>query len=133
MRRAFADTSYYLSLLNSSDDSHRQAVAFTESFTGRIITTDWIIIELANTLSGLSNRKTLIQFVNKMRADPGIRIVPASIPLFERGWSLYQRRADKAWSLTDCISFIVTQEEKLADALTRDHHFEQAGFRILFK
>src|SRR5580704_16394255 len=98
MRRAFADTSYYLALLNSSDDSHRQAVTFTESFTGRITTTDWIIIELANTLSGLSSRKTVIQFVNKMRFDPGIRILPASIPLFERGWDLFQRRADKAWS-----------------------------------
>ena len=37
-----------------------------------------------------------------------------------------------AWSLTDCISFAVMTERGLADALTADHHFEQAGFRAVF-
>lgn len=41
-------------------------------------------------------------------------------------------RADKAWSLTDCISFSVMTERRLSDALTADHHFEQAGFRAVF-
>lgn len=31
----------------------------------------------------------------------------------------------------DCISFVLMQEEGLSDALTMDHHFEQAGFRIM--
>ena len=40
-------------------------------------------------------------------------------------------RPDKAWSLTDCISFAVMAERGLTEALTADHHFEQAGFRVL--
>jgi predicted nucleic acid-binding protein len=44
-----------------------------------------------------------------------------------------ERRPDKWWSLTDCISFIVMQQEGLTEALTTDHHFEQAGFKILLK
>jgi predicted nucleic acid-binding protein len=39
---------------------------------------------------------------------------------------------DKNWSFTDCISFIVMEQEGLIDALTGDHHFEQAGFNALF-
>ena len=35
--------------------------------------------------------------------------------------------------LTDCISFVVMQERGIAEALTGDHHFEQAGFAALLK
>jgi predicted nucleic acid-binding protein len=40
---------------------------------------------------------------------------------------------DKEWSLVDCISFVVMTDRKLTDALTGDHHFEQAGFNALLK
>jgi predicted nucleic acid-binding protein len=36
-----------------------------------------------------------------------------------------------AWSLTDCISFVVMQDASLTDALTTDEHFRQAGFRAV--
>lgn len=39
----------------------------------------------------------------------------------------------RIWSLTDCISFEVMGEFGLTEALTADHHFEQAGFRALLK
>ena len=32
-----------------------------------------------------------------------------------------------------CISFVVMNERGITDALTSDHHFEQAGFQILLK
>ena len=47
----------------------------------------------------------------------------------ERGLALYRARPDKAWSLIDCISFMVMTERGITEALTGDHHFEQAGFR----
>jgi predicted nucleic acid-binding protein len=46
---------------------------------------------------------------------------------------LYDQRPDKAWSLTDCISFTIMQDYGLRDALTGDHHFEQAGFNMLME
>ena len=58
-------------------------------------------------------------------------IVPASQDVFEQGVELFENRLDKDWSLTDCISFIVMRERGLTEALTGDHHFEQAGFRAL--
>jgi predicted nucleic acid-binding protein len=49
----------------------------------------------------------------------------------ETGLELYHARPDKDWPLTDCISFVVMDDEKLTDALTGDRHFEQAGFKAL--
>ncbi|MBA3483059.1 MAG: type II toxin-antitoxin system VapC family toxin [Pirellulales bacterium] len=60
-----------------------------------------------------------------------MEIVPASAGLFNQGMVLFDSRADKEWSLTDCTSFVIMQERKITDALTADHHFAQAGFTAL--
>jgi predicted nucleic acid-binding protein len=58
-------------------------------------------------------------------------IVGADNDYFDRGLERFARRPDKEWSFTDCISFVVMEDKGLTDALTADHHFEQAGFTIL--
>lgn len=51
--------------------------------------------------------------------------------LFDGAFDLYAARTDKDGGLTDCVSFVVTQEQGLTDALSADRHFVQAGFRAL--
>jgi len=51
----------------------------------------------------------------------------------QKGEILFNQRIDKQWSLVDCISFVVMRERKLSAALTADHHFSQAGFKVLLK
>ena len=53
--------------------------------------------------------------------------------IYDQGFALFSARLDKEWSMTDCISFAVMQREGLNEALTADHHFEQAGFVALLK
>jgi len=60
-------------------------------------------------------------------------VIPASSELFEAGLELYRSRADKQWSMTDCISFVVMRREGITDALTADRRFEQAGFHVLLR
>jgi hypothetical protein len=67
------------------------------------------------------------------QADPDVQFIPCSDPLMEEGIQLYSQRHDKKWSLTDCISFVIMQHEGITEALTIDHHFEQAGFVALLK
>jgi predicted nucleic acid-binding protein len=71
--------------------------------------------------------------MDQLAADPAITVIQASPEVFDLGLDLYARRLDKEWSLTDCISFAVMKEHGLTQALTGDHHFEQAGFTILLK
>ena len=65
--------------------------------------------------------------------SPMWKLSAASHELFERGCALYAQRGDKAWSLTDCTSFVVMRERSLDAALTADQHFEQAGFKRLMQ
>ena len=53
------------------------------------------------------------------------------VETFDAGMDLYAARGDKHWSLTDCISFVVMNKFRVAEALITDHHFQQAGFTAL--
>ncbi len=127
----FADTAFYLALLNADDELHPRVAAIVPGFNGRMVTTVWVLTEVADALSRSAFRETVVGFIDALRADPQITVVPASQQLFDRGFDLFRRRPDKEWSLTDCISFVVMEEHRIAEALTGDHHYEQAGFRIL--
>ena len=133
MSRVFADTFYYLALLNPNDDAQQKAIDFTTRFVGTMVTTDWVLTELADGLCSSATRRLAVQFIKNLRDDRPIRIIPASRKILDRGLSLYRNRSDKAWSLTDCISFVVMQDCRIVDALTGDRHLEQAGFKAILK
>jgi len=130
---ALADTFAFIAWLNPRDRAHEKATAFLNVYDGKLITTEWILIELADALCSPESRQTAAEFLASIREDPGIEIVEFSASLSQQGLDLYASRQDKWWSLTDCISFVVMSERGIADALTADHHFEQAGIRALFK
>lgn len=129
----FADTFYFIALLSPSDASHDKAISFTRQFAGRLITTAWVLGEIADGLVETRARERFVQFYDRLRARHDVTVIPCGEELFEQGLDLFHRRADKQWSLTDCISFVVMKNENVTDALTEDHHFEQAGFTAALK
>jgi uncharacterized protein len=133
MTALFADTFYYLALLNPTDRAHPKASAFTKEFDGNLVTTGWVLTELADAMSDPANRRGFLALLHDLQTDPRVMIIPPSANLLEAGLELYSKRLDKAWPLTDCISFLVMREQNLKDALTADRHFEQAGFNALLK
>ena len=133
MKTVFADTFYFLALVNPRDQAHARAVAYTRSFQGRMVTTAWILTELADAMSDPHNRGEFIATLNDFKSNPQAAIIGPDASLFEEGIQLYAARRDKDWSLTDCISFVVMQREGICEALTGDKHFEQAGFTALLK
>jgi uncharacterized protein len=133
MTAVFADTSFYLAVLNPRDVAHAKAVQVGERIERPVVLSDFILLELGNALSAVRQREFFSRLVLHLRSHPNVRIIPASRELLDRGFQLFSRRADKAWSLTDCMSFVVMQDEGLTEALTTDHHFEQAGFAVLLQ
>jgi uncharacterized protein len=131
--RTFADAYYFIALLNRRDKAHASAVTAASSLTGDIVTSDWVLVEVADALSHPMHRSRVVRFLDELRESSRVEIVPASRELLYAGWKLYSERPDKDWSLTDCISFVVMQERGITEALTGDHHFEQAGFNALLR
>lgn len=129
----FADTFYYFALLSPSDVTHPKAATITPTLSGRIFTTAWVVAELTAAFSVPPHRARCLALIDHFYTDPQIIIIPPSPELFDAGLALYRSRPDKGWSLTDCISFIVMEREGITEALTGDHHFEQAGFIALLK
>lgn len=125
---AFADTSFCLALSSPQDRWHRIACELSEDFSGRVVTSEYVLFELGALMSGPKTRQIFIGLVRDLVSDPLTEIVGASSQLFTEAVALYETRLDKAWSLTDCASFIVMNRYGLTQALTSDHHFEQAGF-----
>lgn len=129
----FADTFYFLALLNADDEAHDAADRFAADTNTRVLTTTWVLTELADGLSETDGRTIFADFLRELSLDAQVVIVPADQSLWERAVELYASRHDKQWSLTDCVSFIVMRDKGITYALTADHHFEQTGFAALLK
>jgi uncharacterized protein len=133
MRYVFADTAYFLAILGPADELHGRARAITVGQTSQLVTTYWVLLELGNFLSRTHLRAAFVTTMKAINSNPAVVVLGCEPDLFDRGLVLYAARPDKDWSLTDCISFVVMQERGITDALTGDHHFEQAGFKALLR
>ena len=134
MSRWFVDTSYVVALANETDALHEGALHYSsEVEEGQIelVTTEAVLLEVASALSKVRYRSHAVVFVEALRA--GAEVVPFSTNLLLEAWEMFKRHLDKEWTWVDTISFVTMRREGLTEALTGDHHFEQAGFRPLLR
>ena len=133
MNIVFADAFYFVARLNRRDQHHARVLKFSRGFRARILTSDWVLMEVADALAESESRARARDFILHLRQSAACEIVPASRELFDRALELYHQHADKQWTLTDCVSFVIMRQQNVTDALTGDKHFEQAGFVALLK
>jgi len=131
MKTYFADTSYYISVLSPKDAFHGLAVELAGRKDVAVVTTTYVLMELAAYFARPPQRANLILFVDRLRQASNLTIVPCDAELFDKGWDRYSRHIDKGWSLVDCISFLIMEARGLREALATDRHFIQAGFQTL--
>jgi len=128
----FADTFFYLALLRNDDPAHVRALAAAR-LNRPILTTEFVLLELGNACARAEDHADFLALIEGIRATARITVVPLGSSLMERGLQRMGERADKDWSLTDCVSFVVMEDHAITEALTGDRHFEQAGFAALLK
>ena len=136
MTALFADTFYWIALADFTDSAHRRALALTsERAASRIVTTDEVLAEYLTFFSTAPEplRRGVAESVQGILATPAIRVIPQSRSSFLAGLELYTARPDKGYSLVDCIAMQTMRKEGLTEVLTNDRHFEQEGFRALFR
>ena len=134
MNPAFADTFYWIALIHRKDAKHQAVLEFSRAFTSVLVTTDEVLTEvLAFSSSDESLRTAAGRTVRRVLSAAGVRVIPQSRQGFLDGLGLYEARPDKGYSLADCISMQTMRREGLVDVLTNDRHFEQEGFRAVFR
>ncbi|MFO0850353.1 MAG: hypothetical protein U0871_17605 [Gemmataceae bacterium] len=69
-----------------------------------------------------------IRLIDGIRADSSVTVVIIVAALEADAWQLWRSRLDKDWSLVDCASFAAMTRLGVVEAITADHHFDQAGF-----
>src|ERR1700719_4629796 len=134
MRRIFADTSYWMALLNPRDQIHEKAVSISKQLSSEnLLTTEMVLVEVLNSFSDSLFREAVGRMVASLRQDQNLTIVPQTPAQLESALQRYRQAGDKSWSLTDCASFEVMAAERIEVALTHDRHFVQAGFEALLR
>lgn len=134
MKVVFADTVYWVALINPNDQ-WRGAVLSAKALLheARLITTDVILIEVLNFFAehGEEARLRVASPTEEILTNRDTEVARHSHESFLAGLTFYKARADKGYSLTDCISMNLMRERNITEVLTHDHHFAQEGFTLL--
>jgi predicted nucleic acid-binding protein len=136
MNATFADTFFWIAFTNVQDQAHARAKTFAlASPPTTIFTTEEVLTEYLNYFAGwgFQLRQRAGLNVESILENPTVRVVEQTSSSFQKGLALYRSRLDKGYSLTDCISMETMRSEGLIDVLTNDAHFEQEGFRAVFR
>jgi predicted nucleic acid-binding protein len=128
----FADTVYFIALLKSDDQFHEAAHEFSISDRRALLTTSAVILELGASFCNAGNRHLFLAVLAALERRKS-EIVHVDESLQRRAIGQFAKRPDKSWSLTDCISFLVMEDRGILEAVTSDHHFEEAGFVALLR
>lgn len=136
--KLFIDTSGWGNLIDTSQPYHQIAKKVYQEAKQQqrqLITSNYIITELVALLTSPLRlpRNQIIGFIQSIKNSPYITVYHIDNNLDLLAWELLISREDKQWSLVDCSSFMIMQQEGLLECLTNDIHFEQAGFIRLLK
>ncbi|GAX36475.1 type II toxin-antitoxin system VapC family toxin [Nodularia sp. NIES-3585] len=136
MQFVFADTGYWVALLNPHDDLHKKAVQLSKAVQpAHIVTSEMVLTEVLNDFSDRGDyfRQAAVKLIEQLYEHPNTTIIPQTSNQFQAALKLYEQRPDKAWSQTDCVSFKIMEEQIIYDALAYDKHFQQAGYTALMR
>ena len=132
MPKYFADAWFYVALMDRRDSHHAHAVRLAGVISAhQIVTHDAVFAEVLAYFAedGRWARQTAVDSVRKtMRIS---QVLPADRRLFNAALDRYSARPDKEFSLVDCMSMVVMEEQDIHHVLTNDHHFAQAGFTLV--
>jgi len=134
MNIVFADTAYWVAVANPKDEwASAAARARKQLGDAQIVTCDEIVTEFLDAVAagGRQVRGQAVKMARQILAATNVTVVSQSRTSLLGGLELYESRADKGYSPTDCIAMQAMYEKRIYEVLTSDHHFAQEGFRIL--
>ena len=134
MESVFVDTGYLLALELASDQNHQRALSHWQRIKAaslHFVTTTYVLDEVATFFNSRGFHAKAVEVGERLLRSPSVDLAHVDKALFGAAWRYFQKHEDKAYSLTDCVSFVLMEERGIRQALAFDKHFVQAGFRVL--
>lgn len=132
-RTAFLDSSGFLALVNPHDARHgeaRQALSALTENRWRTVTTNFVVAETHALFLARLGRQHADAFLRQMEKG-STSVVRVSSEDERLARSIIFDHADKDYSLTDALSFVVMERQGIRHALAFDIHFRQYGLITL--
>jgi len=130
----FVDTGGFYALVSADDPSHKKAIAIREEASRtkrRAVSTDYVLDETATLLQARGLKKRLEEFLRMIETSQALSMEWMTPDRFAAMRKFILKHLDQEFSFTDCASFVVMKELRLAEALATDKHFRIAGFNPL--
>jgi uncharacterized protein len=130
----FVDTWAFRALADAADPAHAAARALEERVRAAgaaRVTTDYVLDEAMTGIRARSGFRIAARFLDEVEALAEARLLRVeriTEARFRKAGGLFRRLNGKLrLSFTDCTSFVVMREERIAWAFTADAHFDHVG------
>lgn len=134
MSGLFVDTAGWIACADESDAAHRASVEARDRAlkTGhQLVTSDFVADETLTLLRLRLGLAVAAAWWQQVNSSPRVTWQRIDAARFDRAREMFFRYSDKAFSFTDCTSFVVMRELRLTRVMTTDRHFRQAGFILV--
>ncbi len=125
-----ADTGFWIALFNKHDKNHLSAKNSFKplSLKYRICVSDFIIFETMTYLNcSVKRHDSAVLFLRKIQ-QIGFTVFVVDETIKSDALDLFIRYSDKDFSVTDCTSFVIMQQNGIQKYAGFDSHFQQMGF-----
>lgn len=130
MEYLFVDTGAWFAFLNRADPDHQAVSELFDSFRGRLVTTSYVFDETVTLcLARLGHDTAALTGLTLLDPDV-VDLFRISASDEKAAWELFLARPDKAYSFTDCTSFVLMRRLGIRRAAALDDHFRQEGFEV---
>lgn len=130
----FVDTSGFYALFVRTDSMHEDAQANLRRLRengSRAFTTDYVLDETLTLFKARGVGHLSPRLCEVVDASEALALHFVGEDRFRKSRAYFERHSDPSYSFTDCTSFVVMREFGAVEALTKDEHFREAGFRAL--
>jgi len=130
MKQGFTDTLHCVASITPGDSWYAATVQVVAALgSADLVTTEEVLVELLSAYAarGAYIRQEALKTVRTILRNAHVTVIPQTYESFMRGLDFYASRADKAYSLVDCISMPSTFGFRIAVVYNRlnvDHSYE---------
>ena len=123
----FVDTSGWVASVLPEDPGHTAMVGYVSTYTGVLLTTDYVIDEALTLLRARGLNHRALQFGRVLYDLRPHRIYYLERSDIQAAWSTFRDQPERGWSFTDCTSKVVIERFHIKRVLTLDRHFAEFG------